>query len=829
MHNSIYSKAKLLLAAAALTAASYAPQAHAQTLATKYNLPRLLDKSILYFEHQISGSKPAWSRSYWRGDSQLNSGDDVGVNLDGGWNDAGDNVKFNFPQAHAVTILCWTQLEYATTLNANYQKDNLIRNIRWAMDYLLRCHPSANVIWGQVGNGKTDHTYWRSPELIDYSFPSYKLDSTKPGTDLACEFAAAFAAGYLVFKDIDATYASTLLTHARQCFTFGDTYRGKYSDSIADAKNFYQSFSGYQDEISWAAAWLYRATSESAFLTRAQNEFTQASGYTPAWDNKSFANSIHLYQLTGKSSTYRTYTENWLDSILQGAGKTHTPGGLLWLQEFGPLPLAVSGAWGAMLYTKIATSTGTSTPAKYDSYRSFAFKQLDYALGGNPLGIAYIGGLADSSPVNFHHRGASGILGYTSEYSDNDRKNTFILEGGLSGGPDSSDGFQNSRSNPQQSEAGVGTNCYLTAAAAAICEEFSSIPPTRPSLLKATTNPTLDGIADNSYSTRYSLGSVLSGATTNTDFSGTWTATWTSTSLYVHVSITDDASSTDSTASFQDDSVEIYLDRMAAGFSTYGAAANPFSSGSNYGSPSVFQYVFKRGATTAVVNGVGGTTTGVTHAWRTITGGYELEASFTWAALGGTRTTDDFLGFDIQVNDDDNGGDRDSQLAWTAKTDVNYRRPDNFGRVQLKPTAPKNQLAGNRRISDNASTLYLNATTNTVNSPVSSFTLNTDYSSQRWILELVTGSTYRIKNVWSGLYLAAPDNNNDTALRTVTLNTSSNAQKWEASSATGTGNFRLKNTSSQFYITAGASSGAAVKQKNLDAASNAQIFKLPTY
>ena len=35
-------------------------------------------------------------------------------------------------------------------------------------------------------------------------------------------------------------YSATLLTHAKQLFNFGTTYRGKYSDSIPNVVDFYK-------------------------------------------------------------------------------------------------------------------------------------------------------------------------------------------------------------------------------------------------------------------------------------------------------------------------------------------------------------------------------------------------------------------------------------------------------------------------------------------------------------------------------------------------------------------------------------------------------------
>ena len=40
----------------------------------------------------------------------MDDGCDVGVDLTGGWYDAGDFVKFNFPMAYSVTTLAWGML-----------------------------------------------------------------------------------------------------------------------------------------------------------------------------------------------------------------------------------------------------------------------------------------------------------------------------------------------------------------------------------------------------------------------------------------------------------------------------------------------------------------------------------------------------------------------------------------------------------------------------------------------------------------------------------------------------------------------------------------------
>ena len=70
--------------------------------------------------------------------------------------------------------------------------------------------------------------------------PSYKIDASNPGSDLAGETSAALAAASLAFADSDPAYSAELLEHSKELFDFADQYRGKYSDSVSAASSFYK-------------------------------------------------------------------------------------------------------------------------------------------------------------------------------------------------------------------------------------------------------------------------------------------------------------------------------------------------------------------------------------------------------------------------------------------------------------------------------------------------------------------------------------------------------------------------------------------------------------
>ena len=76
----------------------------------------------------------------WRKDSFLDDGQDVRHDLSGGYFDAGDYVKFNFPQAAATTVLAWGMVEFENGYRYAGQHEKGLATIKWATDYFLKSH-----------------------------------------------------------------------------------------------------------------------------------------------------------------------------------------------------------------------------------------------------------------------------------------------------------------------------------------------------------------------------------------------------------------------------------------------------------------------------------------------------------------------------------------------------------------------------------------------------------------------------------------------------------------------------------------------------------------
>ncbi|XP_054820024.1 endoglucanase 11-like isoform X2 [Prosopis cineraria] len=231
-----------------------------------FDYKQALSLSLLYFESQRSGHLPHNQRVTWRHHSGLTDGLEQGVDLVGGYYDAGDNVKFGLPMAFTITLLSWGVIEYGDLIASAGEYSHALEAIKWGTDYFIKAHTHPHVLWAQVGDGGTDHYCWQRPEDMTTSRRAYKLDADNPGSEVAGETAAAMAAASIVFRRTNPHYSHLLLQHAQQLFEFGDKYRGKYDESIGVAKGYYSSVSGYRDELLWAAIWLYKATENEEYL-----------------------------------------------------------------------------------------------------------------------------------------------------------------------------------------------------------------------------------------------------------------------------------------------------------------------------------------------------------------------------------------------------------------------------------------------------------------------------------------------------------------------------------------------------------------------------------
>ncbi|XP_071707789.1 endoglucanase 24-like [Rutidosis leptorrhynchoides] len=434
-----------------------------------------------FFDVQKSGRLEN-DRIEWRGDSGLKDGKDVNADLSKGLYDAGDNMKFGFPMAFTATVIAWSILEYGQRMDEVKELKHVQESLKWITDYLINAHPSDNVLYIQVGDPEIDHKCWERPETLSEKRPTFQVNTSYPGSDIAAETAAAMAAASLVFKNQDADYSKLLLDHAQKLFDFANSYPGVYSKSVPSVQGYYNS-SGYVDELLWAASWLYHATRDEYYIDYVTimhgNAFANWGNPTWfSWDNKLAGTQVLLSRVNFFDEVkeisivenmnlqmYRRTAETLMCTVLLPSPMSQkTNGGLIWVNEWDTLQYAIGTAFLAVVLSDYMFTS--KTPYLYCNgklyepmdVRDFAISQADYVLGTNPMSMSYLVGYGLNYPQYVHHRGASIPVDATTSCKDgfkwlnSTKPNPNLASGAVVGGPFLNDTYIDSRNNSMQGE-----------------------------------------------------------------------------------------------------------------------------------------------------------------------------------------------------------------------------------------------------------------------------------------------------------------------------------------------------------------------------------------
>ncbi|KAK4759310.1 hypothetical protein SAY87_022441 [Trapa incisa] len=428
-----------------------------------FNYKDALTKSIIFLEAQRSGKLPPNGRLPWRGDSALDDGKLAGVDLVGGYYDAGDNVKYGLPMAFTVTTLSWSAIFYHKEIQAAGEMKNVLLAIKWGTDYFLKASPRKNQLYVQVGDPVRDHSCWVRPENMKTPRTVLKIDESDPGSEIAAETSAAMAASSIFLQRFDRTYARSIRNKAKLLFEFARNHKGTYDGECP----FYCSFSGYNDELLWAATWLYKATKKSMYLKYLQEEAISAAVTEFSWDLKYAGAQIILSEFffNGDKSfeTFKRHADSFICSVLPDSPYHQivlTPGGMIHLRDGANTQYVTGTALLFDVYGDILARFNQKVDCggkQFDSTRLLAFskQQMDYLLGSNPQKRSYMVGFGTNPPKQAHHRGASvpvmspdDLVSCPMSFVNWFTKNTpnpNELTGAILGGPDRYDQFTDKR------------------------------------------------------------------------------------------------------------------------------------------------------------------------------------------------------------------------------------------------------------------------------------------------------------------------------------------------------------------------------------------------
>jgi len=511
------------------------PLLAAQAAEPAFDYADALQKALCFYECQRSGKLPQDNRVQWRGDSCLADGQDAGVDLAGGWYDAGGHLKRNSTMAFAAAVLAWSAVDYREAYVKTGQMPYLLGSLRWVNDYFLKCfvndQPGACELYVEVGAAGQDRAFWAPAEVVHELTPrrpAYRNDTQCPGADVAASMAAALAASAIVFRENgDPTYAAFLLSKARKLFRFADEHRGAGQKRDAAGNLLGRPNQQFYDELLWAAAWLGRAElagnpgAVNACLKKA-GELFDSDGFKPQRSRPAIVFApgsvaqgalLLLAQITKQSKgtvvagilpavaggilppgqnqqpqkdrdEARNLLAPWTTQPSGAMGAT--PGGLSFhdpdkssLALRSPLHAACNAAFLAFVL-----ADALEEPEMKKTCHDFAVRQINYALGANPARRSYVIGFGDHSPTAVYHRTAHGpwagwehLTQGKPEYRLAARH---VLFGALLGGPDKNDSFPEGTLDAARAEPSLDGNAGFTGCLAKMVLESGQTNPPPP-------------------------------------------------------------------------------------------------------------------------------------------------------------------------------------------------------------------------------------------------------------------------------------------------------------------------------------------------------------
>lgn len=418
------------------------------------NYAKLLQYSLYFYDANMCGSAADNSAFSWR--SACHTGDAVA----GGFHDAGDAIKCGLTAGFTASTLGWMCYEYQD----QFQQTGTMEHYQLIMNEFCDFFKASTTLSGdevssfvyEMGDDGKDHGTWYAPEKMWDRDSSETYSVTDGASNVAAQYAAALAQNYIISgREEDLTYATAL-------YNFAAKYR-----KMTDNQSTYQD-KDVQDDISWAAGWMYLATKQDDYLTENSKYTSSINEWTKdyCYANASLGAAIINAEITGNWS----YATSYIDGIVNSNQNQ----------------FYVMNSWGSARHnTLMQTCALVVSHHKEESgkdYSEWAQKQMNYILGDNNANVCLVVGWNDVSATSPHHRAASNLTNssdwheYNSWDGDYASSGGHILYGALCGGPTSSDftTYQKTAKDATSNEVALDYQVGLVGAAAGLYAAYGT-------------------------------------------------------------------------------------------------------------------------------------------------------------------------------------------------------------------------------------------------------------------------------------------------------------------------------------------------------------------
>ncbi len=330
------------------------------------------------------------------------------IDVSGGWHDAGDYGKYVVPAAVTAADLLLAYEFYPNSFTdatnipeSSNNVPDILDEAKYGIEWLLKMQDKAS---GGVYHKVTSRGF---PGMA--VMPEMDVDDQfvmPVSTTATADFAAVTAMASRIYKDFDVNFSNRCLKASKLAWAWlqknksfvefknpEDVTTGEYGDGSGS------------DEISWAAAELYRATKDKQYSEYFVKNY-QTNGFGLGWQNVSgFAAIAYMFSDSDKVDLKKTeeIKKSWLDKADMFVSTAKKDGYLLAMHK-------VEYNWGSnmnvanhALHLMIADRLKNN-----DEYIEVTENCAHYLMGRNTLSQSYITGFGSKQIMQPHHRPSTG-------------------------------------------------------------------------------------------------------------------------------------------------------------------------------------------------------------------------------------------------------------------------------------------------------------------------------------------------------------------------------------------------------------------------------------
>lgn len=324
------------------------------------------------------------------------------IDVSGGWHDAGDFGRYVAPGAKAVADILLAYENYPNAFSDNVgipESGNgcadILDEARYELEWMLKMQAKDGGVYHKVTGKNFEPTEIMPQDVHDELF-ILLVSTTATG-----DFAAAMAMAARVYKNIDASFASTCEAAAKKALEYHTAHLGErnYQNPSDVATGEYADTSA-KDEYLWALCELYKTTGDDKYQDMITSfDLGSLSGSGLGWQTVDLyacyayltANNTDANKKIQMLDRLNNCASTINDNIASDGYHSSIKGDYPWGSN---MTIANNGMILLFLDQINHTTTG----------KEAAKKQLDYLLGNNSVSYCFVTGFGGHSAKEPHHR-----------------------------------------------------------------------------------------------------------------------------------------------------------------------------------------------------------------------------------------------------------------------------------------------------------------------------------------------------------------------------------------------------------------------------------------